>query len=119
MAFKFYNPNPLEKCLYDSAVRTIAVITNTSWEQAYIDLCEHGMHMGEMVNRRVIHSYFNSLGFMKEEAQGTVQGLSGYLGKVILEVGDYYIPVIDGDYIDAFNLGSETVDSIWRDSYAV
>lgn len=48
--FIYTNPNPFNKNTGDCVIRAIAVITESTWEKAYIDLCAEGLAQGDLPN---------------------------------------------------------------------
>lgn len=48
MAYRYYNPNPMQRNVGDCSVRAVAKALGTDWETAYIEIMINGYDMGDM-----------------------------------------------------------------------
>ena len=117
------NPNPLGKQTSDCVVRAIAIATNKSWRRVYGDLCELGGIECEMPNSNYLWGqYLNEQGFeqflLPESCPKcvTVRAFCERFpeGKYVIGTGSHAVAVIDGDYFDSWDSGSETPTYFWR-----
>lgn len=117
------NPNPLGKATSDCVVRAIAIATNKSWRRVYGDLCELGGIECEMPNSNYLWGqYLNEQGFeqflLPESCPKcvTVRAFCERFpeGTYVIGTGSHAVAVIDGDYFDSWDSGSETPTYFWR-----
>lgn len=117
------NPNPLGKQTSDCVVRAIAIATNKSWRRVYGDLCELGGIECEMPNSNYLWGlYLIEQGFeqflLPESCPKcvTVRAFCERFpeGTYVIGTGSHAVAVIDGDYFDSWDSGSETPTYFWR-----
>ena len=58
MAYIFCNPNPDRIIVGDCVIRGVSILTNTSWEQVYIDICNEGLLMHDMPSSNAVWGSF-------------------------------------------------------------
>ena len=118
MAFIYYNPNPKGKSSFDCAVRALSAITDQSWRDAYWELCAAGDLECSMPSESdSIARCLTARGFKKDFCEGC-KSIAEFAhnhprGKFILMTGGHMVAVIDGNYYDALNTGSETPVYFW------
>ena len=107
----------------DCVVRAIAIATNKSWRRVYGDLCELGGIECEMPNSNYLWGqYLNEQGFeqflLPESCPKcvTVRAFGERVpeGTYVIGTGSLAVAVIDGDYFDSWDSGSETPTYFWR-----
>ena len=117
------NPNPLGKQTSDCVVRAIAIATSQSWRKVYRDLCHAGEIECELPNSNYVWgSYLNSMGFKQFLLPDscpkciTVRAFCKHFpeGTYILGTGSHAVCIIDGDYYDSWDSGSESPSYFWR-----
>ena len=70
--YSYINPNPKDKKVGDCTVRAIALATNQSWEETYLDLCLQGYIMCDMPSSNdVWGSYLINKGWKYHHLQDT------------------------------------------------
>lgn len=120
--YKNFNPNPLGKLVGDCVIRGVSKVTNQSWEETYIGICLLGYEMGDMPSaNNVWESYLVSKGFSRNLLTDTcpfcytVKDFCEEYSKgtYLLSTGSHVIAVIDGDYYDAWDSGSEVPMYYW------
>ena len=114
--FKKYNPNPHQRRVGDCVVRAISTAMNMEWEEAYVELADMGLEMGDMPSsNHVWGAYLCGNGFsakllpnfcpecytVKEFAEDHPHGT------YVLGTGSHAVAVINGCYIDAWDSGAE------------
>lgn len=116
MAYVYLNLNPLEKHTGDCVVRALSFALNQTWDDTYWELCKKGFERAEMPSwnsswwallkdknyRRYIipdtcPDCYTVEDFCKDHPNGTY----------VLGTGHHVVAVIDGDYIDSFDSGSD------------
>lgn len=114
--FIYTNPNPIERKAGDCVVRAIAIATNTTWERAYIDLCEEGLLMANLPNANSVWgSYLRKLGFKREIIPNTCPDCytigefaeDNPYGIYVVGTGSHVATVIDGKIYDAWDSSNE------------
>ena len=117
------NPNPLGKQTSDCVVRAIAIATEQSWKRTYKELCELGEIEAEMPNANSVWGlYLKEHGagqFLLPESCPTCITVRAFCerypeGVYVIGTGHHAICVIDGDYYDSWDSGSETPSYFWR-----
>lgn len=117
------NPNPLGKQTSDCVVRAIAVATSQSWRQVYRDLCSLGGIECEMPNANYLWGMY-----LKEHGAEqfllpddcpmciTVRAFCEKYpeGIYVIGTGSHAVAVIDGDWYDSWDSGSEVPSYFWR-----
>ena len=117
------NPNPLGKVTGDCVVRAIAVATAQSWRRVYRDLCELGETECELPNtNNVWGMYLSRMGmeqFLLPESCPKCVTVRAFCkrfptGTYVIGTGGHAVTVIDGDYYDSWDSGSEVPSYFWR-----
>lgn len=116
MAFIYYNPNIVGNDTGDCVIRAISKALNQSWYETYWDLCYQGFIMGDWGdNNKVWDSYLRGRGFKRKVIPNTCpdcytvrEFCEDYpYGVFILAMGNHTIAVVDGNYYDSWDSGSE------------
>ena len=117
------NLNPLGTHTSDCVVRALAIAQNQSWEKTYLELCIQGFKMGDWGSSNLVWSaYLKDKGFRRyvvpEECHScfTVRDFCENYpdGTYILATGSHVVAVIDGDYYDTWDSGSEPIIYYWK-----
>ena len=112
MSYVYYNPNPLGKSSVDCTVRAISAVTNQTWDDAFTELCLAAFIVKNMPSTNdALDLYLRSRGFEKHFCEGC-KSIAAFAynhpyGTYILMTGTHVVAVIDGDYYDALDTGSE------------
>ena len=139
MSYVYYNPNPERKRTSDCVVRALSKFLGVPWIEAYMELCVYGGFNSDMPS---VNSVWASFLEHKGYKRRTVKDLCPHCytlkdfcidhpyGKffVSLDVGyaelfstsnfgiitgNHVVCVIDGDYFDTWDSGSEVVKYYW------
>ena len=114
--FIYTNPNPTKKKTGDCVIRAIAILTNSTWEQAYIELCEEGLLMADLPNANSVWaSYLHKLGYKREVIPDscpdcyTIEDfcLDNPIGKYAVCTGTHLVACICGNVMDAWDSSHE------------
>lgn len=109
------NPNPLNKRVGDCTVRAVALATDESWNDTYMQLCLKGYSMADMPSSNVVWgAYLKDKGFtrhtecedcytVREFARDHPEGI------YVLGCGTHAVVVKDGNYFDSWDSGDENV----------
>lgn len=117
------NPNPLGKATSDCVVRAISIATNQSWRTTYRELCNLGEKEAEMPNSNSLWGlYLKSMGFTQfllPESCPRCISVRAFCdryptGVYVIGTGSHAVCVIDGDYYDSWDSGTETPSYFWR-----
>lgn len=110
------NPNPDNLMTEDCTIRAIAIATDKSWDETYIDVCVKGFVMKRMPSTNSVWAeYLKDQGFSRYIVPDTcphcytVRDFCGehFKGTYILGTGSHAVAVIDGNYYDAWDSGDE------------
>lgn len=112
-----YNNNPRGNYRAgDCVIRAISLATGDTWNEIYDDLSAEGKYIGEWGNNNgVWDSYLRRRGFKRYICPNSCPycySVADFArehreGVYILATGKHAVAVIDGDYIDSWNSGSE------------
>lgn len=117
------NPNPLGKQTSDCVVRAIAIATDASWRRVYRDLCDLGDVECEMPTTNVVWGiHLNELGgrqFLLPKSCPQCITVRAFCeryptGVYVIGTGSHAVCVIDGDYYDSWDSGSEVPSYFWK-----
>lgn len=117
------NPNPEHLLVGDCVIRALAVVLKRSWECVYADLALKGLEMHDMPSaNRVWGEYLQSEGYRRfgiADKCPNCYTVSEFahdhpFGTFILSTGTHVVAVIDGDYYDTWDSGSETPIFYWK-----
>lgn len=112
MAYKYYNPNPVNNDTGDCVVRAISKALNQTWDEIYWDLCDQGYLMGDWGDsNRVWDTYLRENGFIRKVIPNTCPHCytvedfchDNPYGIFILATGNHVVAVIDGIAYDSWN----------------
>ena len=110
------NPNPDNLMTEDCTIRAIAIATDKSWDETYIDVCIKGFVMKRMPSTNSVWAeYLKEQGFTRHIIPDTcphcytVRDFCGeyFKGTYVLGTGSHAVAVIDGNYYDAWDSGDE------------
>ena len=122
MSYVFFNPNPSGKRIGDCVVRAIAKLTEQSWDDTYIDIALKGYELADMPSSNAVWAaVLRQRGFRRfiisDECPDcyTVRDfcIDFPRGAFLLATGSHVVTVIDGDYYDAWDSGSEVPVAFW------
>ena len=123
-----FNPNPAGKSVGDCVVRAISVATSHTWLHTYDTICRQGRAEYDMPTAdHVWGEYLRSLGFTRHMIPDTCPDCYTVRdfcadhpnGVYVLGTGSHAVCVMDGDYYDAWDSGSESPIYYWRDNHGL
>lgn len=116
MAFIYYNENPDDLRVGDCVIRAISKIEGMSWYDTYIDLCSQGMEMSDWGDsNRVWMAYLKDIGYKITLLPSTCPDcytIADFCkdfpkGKFLVATGNHIVAVVDGNYYDTWDSGTE------------
>lgn len=114
--FIYTNVNPTGKKTGDCVIRAIAIVTDETWEKAYIDLCAEGLALADLPNANSVWgSYLRKHGFKREAIPNTCPDcytIADFCadhpyGRYVVGTGSHVATVIDGNLMDAWDSSNE------------
>lgn len=114
--FIYTNPNPIDKKTGDCVIRAIAIATNSTWEEAYMDLCMEGLLMADLPNSNAVwSSYLRKHGYKRSVIPNTCPDCYTVedfaedhpFGTYVLCSGTHTVTVVSGNILDAWNSSQE------------
>ena len=120
MSWKQSTPNPLGMVTGDCVPRALTVVLDCTWDEAYTKLAVYGFMHKKMPSTNTIHdSVLRDLGFQRYTACSgcfTIKSFSEQFNKgtFLLGTGDHVVGVIDGDYYDSWDSGSQEITWIYE-----
>lgn len=113
--FVKYNPNPYKSRVGDCVVRAISTALDREWEQVYMELAYKGLEMGDMPSSNAVWGTY----LYEEGLDVKVFPFGKYTvksfakthprGTFVLGTGSHLVAVIDGNYYDTWDSGSEPI----------
>ena len=116
--FQKFNPNPKKSRVGDCVIRAICTAMNMEWRQAYIELADLGLQMGDMPSSNVVWgTYLYEHGFnvvMTPNFCPDCYTIRDFCrdhpnGVYVLGTGTHVVCAIDGIYYDTWDSGAEVV----------
>lgn len=117
------NPNPAHKEVPDCVIRAITIALNRRWIDVYDDLCALGRKEFNIpVADAVWGKYLYQMGFepfLLPDNCPTCVTIDLFTkmyprGVYIIGTGSHAVAIIDGDYYDSWDSGSEIPSFFWR-----
>ena len=117
-----FNPNPVGNRVGDCTVRAICKATKKDWHEVFIQLCLHGLLLGDMPSANSVWgSYLRSQGFKRHIIPDTCPDCYSVAqfaeehpkGIYILALSGHVVAVEDGHYFDSWDSGSEVPVYYW------
>lgn len=122
MSYVFFNPNPSGKRIGDCVIRAISKLTDQPWDITYIDIALKGFELCDMPSSNSVWAaYLRQRGFRRfllADEDNDCYSVSDFCldfprGAYLLATGSHVVAVIDGDYFDAWDSGSELPVAFW------
>ena len=122
MGWKQWNPNPAGRSVGDCAVRAIARAFDVDWETAFLMIVKNAYEMGDMPSSdSVWGSLLRQNGFYRMAIPNTCPDcytVANFAaehpkGVFVLGLGGHVVTVVDGDWYDLWNSGSEIPQYYW------
>ena len=118
MAYVYFNPNPRDhgQPKGDCVIRAISKVLNYSWDRVYAELTLEGYYLGDWGNSNAVwDSYLRDKGFKRNVIPNTCPScytVSDFChdnprGSFLVATGSHVVAVVDGDYYDSWDSGSE------------
>lgn len=117
------NPNPRKKHVPDCVIRALAILLDKTWYEVYDDLYFVGRQEASVsCDDNVWGTYLQLNGFeqfmLPETCPKciTIREFSKHYprGRYVIGTGSHAVAVIDGDYYDSWDSGSEVPSFFWR-----
>lgn len=112
----YTQPNPLDKSTGDCVIRAIAIITESTWERAYMDLCAEGLLLADLPNSNAVWgSYLRKFGYKRKAIDNTCPDCYTIddfckdhpFGEYVVCTGSHVAAVMDGNVYDAWDSRNE------------
>ena len=118
-----FNPNPLKKSVGDCVVRVLCKVLERGWVYVFIMLCIECLVQFDMPSSNAVwgtvlkHNSFRKhlipdscpdCYTIRDFAQDHPYGIYA------VGTGSHVVAIVDGDYFDSWDSGSETVTFYWR-----
>lgn len=116
------NRNPEDKRVGDCVIRALAELLDQTWERTYIELCLMGLIMADLPNANTVWgAYLRSKGYRRdriphEPGEYTVEDFcrENPNGRFVLAIDEHVVAVIDGQYVDSWDSGTEKPIFYWH-----
>ena len=117
------NPNPLDKRVGDCAIRAIAIAEDLSWDEAFDALTEYAKILKNLQNaNEVWGAYLKDRGYTRHVIPNSCPDCYEIRdfcrdnpdGVFVIGTGSHVVTVMDGDYYDAWDCGSEVPIYYWE-----
>lgn len=124
MAYIYENLNPKKLIVGDCAIRAVAKACDLSWDSAFVELCDMGLHMKNLPNaNEVWGAFLKSMGFVKCNLPNTCPDCltvrqfteDNPRGVYVLGTGTHVVTAIDGNFYDIWNSGDEPIAFFYKE----
>lgn len=124
--YKYLNPNPKNRTVEDCVIRAIAIVTNQSWNEAFIGIVMASFDVKDMPSSgRAWGTYLKDIGFTRKSINNTCPVcytikdfcIDNPIGRYLLVTDKHVVAVIDGDYYDTWDSGDEVPIYYWQRRY--
>lgn len=114
--FIYCNPNPENKRVGDCVIRAISILLNKGWDDTYDNVVEFGRRMHDMPSSNEVWTeYLYANGFTRKIIPDTCPAcytvrdfcIDHPYGEYMLATGSHVVTIIDGNYYDTWDSGSE------------
>ena len=118
MAYVYMNLNPIKRNTNDCVIRALALVMDKCWDEVYIALAREGLALCDMMEANSTWgNYLKRNGYTQAVLPNTCPlcyTLKDFcedypIGRYIVATGSHVIAVIDSDWFDTSNSGSEIV----------
>ena len=125
MRYIFTTPNPKGALVGDCVIRAIAILTDATWDEAYIILISYGFEMKNLPNADTVWgAYLKDRGYTRHVLPThcpSCYSVKDFCvehprGRFLLSTGTHVVAVIDGNYYDAWDSGDENPVLYWREN---
>lgn len=122
MSHIYYNPNPQGNRVGDCTVRALCKATGRDWEEIYAALSAYGFAHADMPSaNHVWGAYLRKNGFRRhlvDDCGQDVYTVRDFCedhprGTFVLALDSHVVCVVDGDYYDSWDSGSDTPIYYW------
>lgn len=122
MAYIEYNPNPVGRRVGDCSVRAVAKALGMGWEASYIALAINGIQMGDVISSNSVWgSLLRMHGFYRKSVPDTCPDcytIEDFAedhpdGTFVVGTGGHVVTIVDGDWYDSWDSGSEIAQYYW------
>lgn len=123
MSFIYFNPNPAKKTVGDCVIRAISLAMSMTWEDVHTDLSMVSHHLYDMPSSNAVWGEYLYLNGFRRHVIPNVcppcytvkEFCRDYpVGTFLLATGSHVVTVVDGDYYDTWDSGSEIPIYFWR-----
>lgn len=120
--YREFNNNPTGRRVGDCAVRAVSLALGKSWEDTYLLIALNGLRMGDMPSSNSVWGALLRMeGYRRENLPNscpdcyTVRDFARdhQRGTYVLGLDGHVVCVIDGDWLDVWDSGDETVLYAW------
>ncbi len=122
MAYRYYNPNPVENRVGDCAVRAVSKALGIDWEAAYSMISANGYAMCDMPSSNAVWgAVLRQKGFKRTTIPNqcpecyTVEEFAADNPKGLFVIGTegHVVAVSDGDWYDTWDSGEKVPVYVW------
>lgn len=110
--YRYYNPNPIKDNASDCVVRMLCCVTGKPWAQAFLDLAEKSLELGDMPSVNTVWiALLTDMGFKRYSLPDncpncyTVEDFcnDNPKGEFVLATGSHVLTVRDGFFYDSWD----------------
>lgn len=119
----YANPNPANKLVSDCVIRAVSIALNMPWYQTFDELCDVARNDCNVPSDDNVWGHYLYLkGFEPLVLPSTcprcltIEEFTRFfpIGTYIIGTGSHAAAVLDGNYFDTWDSGSEVVSFFWK-----
>ena len=121
--FRHYNPNPAELSVDDCAIRALCCLEGMSWEDASLGLFIQSYELHDVqTSSNVFNTFLKHRNYIRTQIPNTCPDCYTVIdfckdnsqGRYIVATQSHVVAIIDGDYYDTWDSGTEPIIYYWK-----
>lgn len=117
MKYFYYNANSHNNFIDDCFPRAYSIVMDTTWKEAYKELCKSAMEQGYMIDsavfvRNFLDKKFKRIPFEEKYIGEFVERHP--IGKYLITTNNHITACVNGFLIDTWDCSDKEIEFIWK-----